>query len=130
MCIERWHVSRSAFCSAALHTRPRCNRFTMRSYTRARGRQVHSRAYRHARGIFLLFLSLPLILSSFTSLICARFLLLRSRELAVVSMFRALLHFFVYQNNHPEHFLEAKIYVRTFEFNSLFEILEMKEKSY
>lgn len=61
MCIERRHVSRSAFCSAA--TRPGCNRFTVRSYTRVRARQVHSRAYRHARGIFPFSLSLSHVLS-------------------------------------------------------------------
>lgn len=46
--------------------RPRCNRFTERSYKHAYGRQVHSRACHRASGILSLFLSLALLLLSFS----------------------------------------------------------------
>lgn len=44
MCIERWHVSRSAFCNVAVRTRPGCNRFTVLICVYAADKCIHVRA--------------------------------------------------------------------------------------
>lgn len=97
MCIERRHVSRSAFCCVAVrcaYARDATGSPCALTRAHAVDKCIHVRAT--TREEFSR--SLLLVLSSRSS---ARFLPSRSRELVVIPVFRALPHFFVDQSNRP-----------------------------